>query len=143
PTVLTFGQNYSNSTNPISVAGPLNSNTSPTHGKSSLRDAYQPPDILEREDIVYSDHENVGAEVDFNNLETSITNKEGDVAFDEKEHDAEKRKSAVNLSLSNSALLGEQDDITKKKDKGKRNQTNPSAGFQETFDADKVGEEAN
>nr|GFD26445.1 hypothetical protein [Tanacetum cinerariifolium] len=44
--VPTAGQNYSNSTNPISAAGPLNSNTSPTHGKSSLRDAYQPPDML-------------------------------------------------------------------------------------------------
>nr|GFA78409.1 hypothetical protein [Tanacetum cinerariifolium] len=31
------------------------------------------PDMLEMEDITYSDHENVGAEADFNNLETSIT----------------------------------------------------------------------
>nr|GEV21792.1 hypothetical protein [Tanacetum cinerariifolium] len=73
PTVPIAGQNYSNSTNPISDAGPLNSNTSPTHGKSSLRDSYQPPDMLKREDIVYSDHENVGVEADFNNLEISIT----------------------------------------------------------------------
>nr|GFB52968.1 putative ribonuclease H-like domain-containing protein [Tanacetum cinerariifolium] len=29
--------------------------------------------MLEMEDITYSDHENVGAEADFNNLETSIT----------------------------------------------------------------------
>nr|GFB46377.1 hypothetical protein [Tanacetum cinerariifolium] len=55
-TVPTAGQNYSNSTNPISAAGPSNSNISLTHGKSSLRDAYQPPDMLEREDILYSDH---------------------------------------------------------------------------------------
>nr|GEU77574.1 hypothetical protein [Tanacetum cinerariifolium] len=47
PIVPTAGQNYSNSTNPISAD--------------------------EREDIAYSDHENVGAEADFNNLETSIT----------------------------------------------------------------------
>nr|GEZ17717.1 hypothetical protein [Tanacetum cinerariifolium] len=46
-------------------------------------------------------------------------NKEGDVAFDGKEHDAEKPESAVNLSPSSSALSGEQDDMTKKKDKGK------------------------
>nr|GEZ23103.1 putative ribonuclease H-like domain-containing protein [Tanacetum cinerariifolium] len=72
PIVPTAGQNYSNS-NPISVAGPLNTNTSPTHGKSSLQTASQPPDMLEREDIAYSDHGNVGAEDDFNNLETSIT----------------------------------------------------------------------
>nr|GEW18528.1 hypothetical protein [Tanacetum cinerariifolium] len=71
--VPTAGQNYSNSTNPISIAGPSNTNTSPTHGKSSLKDASQPPEMLEREDIAYSDNENVGVEADFNNLETSIT----------------------------------------------------------------------
>nr|GEZ70336.1 hypothetical protein [Tanacetum cinerariifolium] len=73
PIVPTARQNYSNNTNPISAAGPSNSSTTPTHGKSSLRDAYQPPDMLEREDIAYSDNENVGGETDFNNLETSIT----------------------------------------------------------------------
>nr|GEU59825.1 putative ribonuclease H-like domain-containing protein [Tanacetum cinerariifolium] len=71
--IPTARQNYSNSTNPISATGPSNSNTSPTYGKSSLRDAYQPPDMLEREDIDYSDHENVGVVADFNNSETSIT----------------------------------------------------------------------
>nr|GFC77388.1 hypothetical protein [Tanacetum cinerariifolium]GFC77452.1 hypothetical protein [Tanacetum cinerariifolium] len=50
-------------------------------------------------------------------------NKEGDTAFAEKEHDAEKPKSEVNLSPS------------------KRNQTNPSVGFQDKFDAEKVREE--
>nr|GEU53513.1 hypothetical protein [Tanacetum cinerariifolium] len=56
--------------NPISDAGPSNSNSSPTHGKSLLRDTYQPLDMVEREDIDYSDHKNVGAEVDFDNPET-------------------------------------------------------------------------
>nr|GFB85120.1 retrovirus-related Pol polyprotein from transposon TNT 1-94 [Tanacetum cinerariifolium] len=46
-------------------------------------------------------------------------NKEGDATFDGKEHDAEKPESAFNLSPSSSALSGEQDDKTKKKDKGK------------------------
>nr|GEV58215.1 hypothetical protein [Tanacetum cinerariifolium] len=73
PIVPTAGQNCSNSTNPISAAGPSHSNTSPTHGKSSFRDASQPPKMLEREDIGYSDNKNVGADADFNNLETSIT----------------------------------------------------------------------
>nr|GEX86533.1 hypothetical protein [Tanacetum cinerariifolium] len=73
PIVNAAGHNYSNSTNPISATGPLNSNSSLTHGQSSLRNTYQPFDMEEREDIVYSDHENVGAEADFNNLETSIT----------------------------------------------------------------------
>nr|GEX09994.1 hypothetical protein [Tanacetum cinerariifolium] len=74
--IPTVRQNYSNSTNPFSAAGPSNTNASPTHGKSSFKDASQlleNPDMLEMEDITYSDHENVGAEVDFNNLETSIT----------------------------------------------------------------------
>nr|GEZ93379.1 putative ribonuclease H-like domain-containing protein [Tanacetum cinerariifolium] len=75
------GHNYSNSTNPISAAVPLNSNSSPTHGQSLLRDTYQPPNMVEREDIVYSDHENVGAEADFNNLETSITHMTGTMSY--------------------------------------------------------------
>nr|GEV26337.1 ribonuclease H-like domain-containing protein [Tanacetum cinerariifolium] len=49
----------------------------------------------------------------------SNSNAERDVTFDGKEHDAENPKSAVNLSPSSSALSGEQDDMTKKKDKGK------------------------
>nr|GEX60479.1 putative ribonuclease H-like domain-containing protein [Tanacetum cinerariifolium] len=75
--VLSVGQNSSNSTNPFSAAGPSNTTASPTHGKSSFIDASQHSDdldMLELEDITYSDDENdVGAEVDFNNLETSIT----------------------------------------------------------------------
>nr|GEU80208.1 hypothetical protein [Tanacetum cinerariifolium] len=69
------GQNYSNSTNPFSAAGLLNTTGSSTHGKSSFKDASQlleNPDMLEMEDLTYSDHKNVGAEADFNNLETSI-----------------------------------------------------------------------
>nr|GFC09645.1 hypothetical protein [Tanacetum cinerariifolium] len=46
-------------------------------------------------------------------------NKEGDATFNGKEHDAEKPESAVNLSPSSSAQSGRQDDMTKKKDKGK------------------------
>nr|GEX71591.1 retrovirus-related Pol polyprotein from transposon TNT 1-94 [Tanacetum cinerariifolium] len=37
----------------------------------------------------------------------NLLNKEGDAAFDDKEHDAEKPESAVNLSPSNSVLSGE------------------------------------
>nr|GEX19052.1 hypothetical protein [Tanacetum cinerariifolium] len=50
---------------------------------------------------------------------TNPLNKEEDATFDGKEYDAEKPESIVNLSSSSSALSGEQDDITKKKDKGK------------------------
>nr|GEV40035.1 reverse transcriptase domain-containing protein [Tanacetum cinerariifolium] len=62
--------------NPISAAGPSNTHSSPTHRKSLLQEASQSPDMLESEDIVHYDHENVGSDADFNNLETSITVKQ-------------------------------------------------------------------
>nr|GEW58769.1 reverse transcriptase domain-containing protein [Tanacetum cinerariifolium] len=75
--VPTIRQNSLNSTNTFSVVGPSNATTSPTYGKSSLIDASQlpdDPDMPELEDITYSDYkDDVGAEVDFNNLKTSIT----------------------------------------------------------------------
>nr|GEW07937.1 putative ribonuclease H-like domain-containing protein [Tanacetum cinerariifolium] len=71
------GQNSFNITNPFSAASPSNITASPTHGQSSFKDASQPtddPDMPELEDNTYSDDENaIGAEADFNNLETSIT----------------------------------------------------------------------
>nr|GEW64700.1 ribonuclease H-like domain-containing protein [Tanacetum cinerariifolium] len=71
------GQNSLNNTNTFSVAGPSNADASPTHGKSSFIDASQlsnDPDMPELEVITYYDNEDdVGAEADFNNLETSIT----------------------------------------------------------------------
>nr|GEV66929.1 hypothetical protein [Tanacetum cinerariifolium] len=70
------GQNYPNSTNTFSVAGPSNAVASPTYGKSSFIDASQlpdDPDMPELEDIIYFDDEDdVGAEADFNNLETLL-----------------------------------------------------------------------
>nr|GEV22039.1 hypothetical protein [Tanacetum cinerariifolium] len=75
--VPTVGQNSLNSTNTFSVAGPSNAAASPTYEKSSFIDASQLPDdldMLELEDVTYSDDEDdVGAEADFNNLESSIT----------------------------------------------------------------------
>nr|GEU92201.1 putative ribonuclease H-like domain-containing protein [Tanacetum cinerariifolium] len=74
--VPTAGQNSSNNSNLISVVGPSNITASPTYGKSSFKDTSQlpeNPDMLEMEEITYADHENVGAEADSNNLETSIT----------------------------------------------------------------------
>nr|GEU89579.1 hypothetical protein [Tanacetum cinerariifolium] len=60
-----------NSCNEVNAAA-----VSPTYGKSSFIDASQLPDDLdmpELEDIIYSDDEDVvGAEADFNNLESSI-----------------------------------------------------------------------
>nr|GEX00945.1 hypothetical protein [Tanacetum cinerariifolium] len=75
--VPTVGQISPNNTNTFSAIGPLNAVASPTHGKSSCLDASQlldDPNMPELEDITYSDDEDdVGAEADFNNLETSIT----------------------------------------------------------------------
>nr|GFA92844.1 ribonuclease H-like domain, reverse transcriptase, RNA-dependent DNA polymerase [Tanacetum cinerariifolium] len=75
--VPTVGQISPNNINTFSAAGPSNTATSPTYRKSSFIDASQlpdDPDMPELEDITYSDNEDdVGAEGDFNNLETSIT----------------------------------------------------------------------
>nr|GEV28678.1 putative ribonuclease H-like domain-containing protein [Tanacetum cinerariifolium] len=74
--VPTVGRNYLNSTSTFSVAGPSNTTISPTYGKTSDMDASQLPDDLdmpELKDIIYSDDEDVvGAEADFNNLESFI-----------------------------------------------------------------------
>nr|GEX29670.1 putative ribonuclease H-like domain-containing protein [Tanacetum cinerariifolium] len=74
--VPTVGQIFPNRTDTFSAAGPSNAAASPTHGKSLCIDASQlpdDPDMLELEDITYSDDEDdVGAEAGFNNLETSI-----------------------------------------------------------------------
>nr|GFB79644.1 putative ribonuclease H-like domain-containing protein [Tanacetum cinerariifolium] len=60
----------------FSATGLSNNVVSPTYGKSSFIDAFQlldDSDMLELEDITYSDDEDVvGTEADFNNLESSI-----------------------------------------------------------------------
>nr|GEW62236.1 uncharacterized mitochondrial protein AtMg00810-like [Tanacetum cinerariifolium] len=75
--VPTVGHISPNITNTFSAAGPSNAAASPTYENSSFIDASQlpdDPDMPELEDITYSDDEDdVGAEADFNNLETSIT----------------------------------------------------------------------
>nr|GEY36290.1 ribonuclease H-like domain-containing protein [Tanacetum cinerariifolium] len=74
--VPTVGYNFINNTNTFSAVGPSNTTVSPTYGKSSFVDASKLPDdtdMPELEDITYSDDEGVvGAEADFNNLESSI-----------------------------------------------------------------------
>nr|GEY26423.1 putative ribonuclease H-like domain-containing protein [Tanacetum cinerariifolium] len=75
--VPAVGQLSPNSTNTFSAAGPSNVAASLTHGKSLYVDSFRLPDDLNMpnlEDITYSDDEDdVGSEVDFNNLETTIT----------------------------------------------------------------------
>nr|GEV79813.1 uncharacterized mitochondrial protein AtMg00810-like [Tanacetum cinerariifolium] len=75
--VAVVGQISTNSTNTFSVAGPFNTGVSSTFEKSSFVDTSQYPDdpnMPALEDITYSDdEEDVGAEADFTNLETNIT----------------------------------------------------------------------
>nr|GEU93199.1 copia protein [Tanacetum cinerariifolium] len=75
--VLAVRKISTNSTNTFSTTGPSNTIVSPTHKKSSYVNTFQYPDdpnMPELEDITYSnDEEDVGAEADFTNLETSIT----------------------------------------------------------------------
>nr|GEW58390.1 putative ribonuclease H-like domain-containing protein [Tanacetum cinerariifolium] len=75
--VSAVGKLSPNSTNTFSAAGPSNAAATLTHRKSSYVDSSQLLDDLnmpELEDITYSeDEDDVGTEVDFNNLETSIT----------------------------------------------------------------------
>nr|GFB04256.1 putative ribonuclease H-like domain-containing protein [Tanacetum cinerariifolium] len=75
--VPAVGQNSTNSTNTFSVAGPSNTVVSPTHREYSYMNPSQypdDPDMPTLEDITHSDYEDdVGAEADFTNLETTIT----------------------------------------------------------------------
>nr|GEW24998.1 hypothetical protein [Tanacetum cinerariifolium] len=75
--VPTIGQISTNSTNTFSAAGPFNTAVCLTHGKYSYVDTSQYPDdpnMPALEDITYfDDEEDVGADADFSNLETSIT----------------------------------------------------------------------
>nr|GEU73987.1 retrovirus-related Pol polyprotein from transposon TNT 1-94 [Tanacetum cinerariifolium] len=75
--VSAVGQISTNSTNTFSVAIPSNIVDSPTHRESSYVDPSQyldDPNMPALEDITYSnDEEDVGAEADFSNLETNIT----------------------------------------------------------------------
>nr|GEV16663.1 uncharacterized mitochondrial protein AtMg00810-like [Tanacetum cinerariifolium] len=105
--VLAVGQISPNNTNTFSAAGPSNAAASLTNRKSSCIDTSQlfdDPNMPELEDITYSDDEDdVGAEADFNNLETSIT-EEG---IDYKEVFASvARIEAIRLFLAYASFIG-------------------------------------
>nr|GEX65998.1 putative RNA-directed DNA polymerase [Tanacetum cinerariifolium] len=76
-TVHAVRQISTNSTNTFSADGPSNTAVCLTHRKSSYVDASQYPDdpnMPELEDVTYfDDEEDVDAEADFTNLETTIT----------------------------------------------------------------------
>nr|GEV19957.1 ribonuclease H-like domain-containing protein [Tanacetum cinerariifolium] len=74
--VPAVGQISPNNTNTFSDAGPSNATASPTHGKSLCKDTSQlsnDPNMPELEDTYSDDEDDVGAEADFNNLDTTIT----------------------------------------------------------------------
>nr|GEZ89866.1 hypothetical protein [Tanacetum cinerariifolium] len=124
--VSTVGQISPNSTNIFKAAGPSNVAASPTYGKSSFIDASQlpdDPDMLELEDIIYSDDDDdVGAEADFNNLETSITVSPIPTTRVHKDHHV-------------SQIIGDLSSTTQTR----KNQFNTHAGFQDTKKAEEEG----
>nr|GFA65330.1 putative ribonuclease H-like domain-containing protein [Tanacetum cinerariifolium] len=71
-----FEDCYENSSNEVNTASSTVPTVGLTYGQTSNIDAFQlpdDPDMLELEDIIYSDNEDVvGVEADFNNLESSI-----------------------------------------------------------------------
>nr|GFA18079.1 putative ribonuclease H-like domain-containing protein [Tanacetum cinerariifolium] len=101
------GQISTNSTNTFSAAGPSNTAVSPTHGKSLYVDPSQYPDdpnMPALEDISYSDDkEDVGAEVDFTNLETTITEENIDY---EEVFAPVSRIEAIRLFLAYASFMG-------------------------------------
>nr|GEX38835.1 putative ribonuclease H-like domain-containing protein [Tanacetum cinerariifolium] len=88
--VPTVGQISTNNTNTFSAAGPSNTAVSPTLEKYSYVDTSQyldDPNMPALEDISYSDdEEDVGAEADFTNLETTITASPIPIARVHKDH---------------------------------------------------------
>nr|GEW93437.1 ribonuclease H-like domain-containing protein [Tanacetum cinerariifolium] len=66
-----FKDQSDNSSNDVNAAGSIVPTTGQNSSNSTNRFS-----AAEMEDITYSDHENVGAEANFNNLETSITVKQ-------------------------------------------------------------------
>nr|GEX89664.1 putative ribonuclease H-like domain-containing protein [Tanacetum cinerariifolium] len=87
------------STNTFSTVGHSNAAVSPTHRKSSYIDTSQLPDdpnMPEFEDITYSDNEeDVGAEADFTNLETTISANPIPITKVHKDHPGIKREFSV------------------------------------------------
>nr|GEY56283.1 hypothetical protein [Tanacetum cinerariifolium] len=75
-TVPSVRQNSLNNTNTFSATSPSNDAVRPTYGQTADIDASELPNDLDMprlEDIIYFDDEDVvGAEADFNNLESSI-----------------------------------------------------------------------
>nr|GEY41562.1 putative ribonuclease H-like domain-containing protein [Tanacetum cinerariifolium] len=105
--VPVVGKISTNSTNTFSTAGPSNTAVSLTHGKSSYVNTYQyldDPNMPELEDITYSnDEEDVGAEADFTNLETTITEEGIDY---EEVFDPVARIEAIRLFLAYASFMG-------------------------------------
>nr|GEU50865.1 ribonuclease H-like domain-containing protein [Tanacetum cinerariifolium] len=112
--VTALGLNSTNSTNSFNAVGPYDTVVNPNFkigGKSSFVDPSQypdDPDMSVLEDIVYSDdEEDVGAEADFSNLETSITGHTQEEGIDYEEVFAlVARIEAIGLFLAYASFMG-------------------------------------
>nr|GEY14768.1 ribonuclease H-like domain-containing protein [Tanacetum cinerariifolium] len=106
--------NPTNITNSVNAASPSDNTVSSTFvigGKSSFMDPSQYPDDLDMptlEDIVYSDdEEDVGAEADFSNLETSIAGHTQEEGIDyEEDFTPVARIEAIRLFLAYASFMG-------------------------------------
>nr|GEX36107.1 putative ribonuclease H-like domain-containing protein [Tanacetum cinerariifolium] len=150
--VPVVGQISTNNSNTFSAAGPSNTVVSLTHGKSSNVDTSEYPDdpnMPELEDITYSDdEEDVGAEADFTNLETTITRGKIDQTLFIKWQKGDILLVQIYVDDiifgSHPTWLFDIDTLTKTMNYQPvtaGNQSNPSAGVQEQFDAEKAGED--
>nr|GEW32700.1 hypothetical protein [Tanacetum cinerariifolium] len=115
--VTVVGPNSTNITNSFSATGPFNTTISPSFrigGKSSFVDLSQyldDPNMPALEDIIYSyDEEDVGAEADFSNLETSITVSPNPITRVYKDHPVTQiivvRIEAIRLFLAYASFMG-------------------------------------
>nr|GFA57874.1 hypothetical protein [Tanacetum cinerariifolium] len=138
--VLAVGKNLTNSTNTFSAVGPSNIVVSLTLRESLYVDPSQypgDPDMPALEDITYSnDEEDVGAEADFTNLETTITVSPILTTRVHRDHIVSQIISDLSFgSLTRSMTRMVTDEVSA------GNQPNASAGVQDHFDAEKAGEE--
>nr|GEU42483.1 putative ribonuclease H-like domain-containing protein [Tanacetum cinerariifolium] len=154
--VPTVRHNFINNTNIFSAAGPSIIAVSPTYEKSSFIDvstSSHDPYMPALEELTYSDDEDVvGAEADINNLESSIPVSPIPTTSIHKDHPISQietlhvnfLENKPNVAGTGPTWLFDIDSLSGTMNYHPvsiENQPNSSAGFQDTFDAEKAREE--